>query len=127
MTRGSIAAVVLVVLAGLGLSVDSSGQPVPPGPAYGYGVRVGPDDELADVTTCELSVFRLDDERRTHTLPALRIVAGDSNGLRFLGADGVDVRFECSIDRDRTAATYEIEGRLDGRLVLSHLGTIRVR
>ena len=107
--------------------VASPSKPEPQGSVYGFNVRVVPDSELADFVRCGLSVFELETEELVAELPSLTIHAGGSNSLVFNGVDGVEVTLECSVDAEKTEASYEIEGTRDGQLVLNHLATIRLQ
>ena len=93
---------------------------------YGFSVAVQPDDEFAGFVSCGMSVFTLADEKRVGEIPPLLISSGGANSMIFLGTDGIEVTFSCGVNTDQTEATYEIAGRIDGRLVLNHLATVRL-
>ena len=93
---------------------------------YGFGVEVQPDDEFDDFIRCGMSIFTLEDEKSIGELPALRIMAGGSNSMQVMGADGVEVTFTCGVNTAMTEATYEIAGHTGERLVMNHLATIQL-
>jgi hypothetical protein len=93
---------------------------------YGFGVEVQPDDEFDDFVRCGMSMFRLEDEKSIGELPALRIMAGGSNSMQAMGADGVEVTFTCGVNAAMTEARYEIAGHVGERLVMNHLATIQL-
>ncbi len=93
---------------------------------YGFAVEVHPDDEFDDFVRCGMSIFTLEDEKSTGELPALRIMAGDSNSMRVMFADGVEVTFTCGVNAAMTEATYEIAGHTNDRLVMNHLATVQL-
>ncbi len=93
---------------------------------YGFSVAVQPDEEFAGFVRCGIALFNLADEETLDDPPDLHLLAGDSNSMLFIGADGVEVTFTCGVNPEMTEATYEISGRSEGRLVLSHLATVRL-
>ena len=120
----------LVAVGGLLAAVIVVASPTrlePQVPIYGFDVSVVPDKELADFVQCGLIVFELETEESVAELPSLVIMSGDTNSMVFNGVDGVEVTFECTINREMTEASYEIAGRRDGQLVLNHLATIRLQ
>ena len=126
MTNRVLVGVVAASLAAM-IVVASPSKPEPQGSIYGFNVRVAPDSDLAGFVQCGLSVFDLETEELVAELPSLTIPAGGTNGMMFNGVDGVKVTLECSVDEERTEASYEIEGTRDGQLVLNHLATIRLQ
>ena len=111
---------VLVVLAGPSMS-----EPLQQGPIFGFGVHVWPDDELDDFVKCGLTVFNLETEEHVWELPPLRIMVGTANTMRFFGDDGIDVRFDCEVNRERTEVSYTVAGTVGDQLVMNHLTTVR--
>ena len=93
---------------------------------YGFAVEVQPDDEFDDFVRCGMSIFTLEDEKSTGELPALRIMAGDSNSMKVIGADGVEVTFTCGVNAAMTEATKEIAGHTNDRLVMNHLASVQL-
>ena len=126
MTSKALVIVALSLLAAV-LVFASPSRPEPQISLYGFDVRVVPDKELADFVQCGLSVFKLETEELVAALPDLVIHAGGTNSLVFNGVDDVEVTFECSVDTEKTEASYEIAGRRDGQLMMNHLATIRLR
>ncbi len=96
------------------------------GPAYGFGVEVTPDHEFDDFVQCRLRIFELETEKLVAELPPLRIMAGDSNGMKFRDQYGLEVDFRCSVDRQQMETTYEVAATLEGVMVVNHLATVRL-
>ena len=101
--------------------------PAPEDPIYGFGVRVLPDEEFDDFVQCRLSVFRLDTEEEVAELPSLRIMAGDVNAMVLRTVDDLEVTFECTVNAEKTEATYAVAGTRSGRLLMNQLATIRLQ
>ena len=94
---------------------------------YGFSVAVQPDNEFAGFVSCGMSIFTLADEKSLGETPALLITSGGANSMKFIGIDGVEVTFSCGVNAEMTEATYEIAGRMEDRLVLNHLATVRLK
>jgi len=94
--------------------------------SYGFSVAVEPDEEFPDFIRCGVSIFDLETESDLREYPALRIASGDHNAMNIVKEDGVEVTFSCSVNEEMTEATYEIAGRLDDRIVINHLASIRL-
>ncbi len=123
--RVSLVATLLLLTVLVELAGPSTSEPLQQRPIYGFGVHVWPDDELDDFVQCGLTVFNLETEEHVWELPPLWIMVGDANTMRFLGVDGVDVRFSCEVNRERTEVSYSVAGTVGDQLVMNHLATVR--
>ena len=123
--RNTVLVLVALVIGMLAVSGPGTTDPNPTESAYGFGVRVLPDEEYDDFLQCGLSVFALADGGEQWELPSLRIVVGGANSMKFRGVDGIDITLNCAVNAEKTEVTYEVEGQRNGRVVSNHLGTIR--